>query len=227
MVWLHCFGWAVRGQNLAIQKGSPMDVLVNDQPYTAGGPADQSLRDLAREICSGEGEDRVVVRIRCNGRPVAQHELEALLDKPTTEFDHIDLYTQPVKALVRSTLATAIDVFAEADGARGQIADHLAEGQQEKAMALLQELFSAWKQVQDCLPTAAEALHIDLADLRIDDMDLNDILDPIKIQLTEMKEAMQTGDMVLVGDILRYELEDPFRNWLGVLKHLHEQAAAD
>lgn len=204
-----------------------MEVLVDDQPYAASGPADQSLRDLAREICSGEAEDRVVVSVRCDGRTVAQHELDTMLDKPTTDFDRLDLHTQPVKTLVRSTLAGAIGVFTEADATRSQIADYLAEGQQEKAMTMLQELFSAWKQVQDCLPTTAEALHTDLADLRVDGVGINEILDQIKIQLTEMKEAMQTGDMVLVGDILRYELEEPFQNWLGLLKQLHEIAAAD
>jgi hypothetical protein len=204
-----------------------VEVLVNDQPYTLSGPADQSLRDLAREICSGPAEDRVVVSIRCDGRPVAQHELEAMLDRAASDFGRLDLQTQPIKALVSSTLGSAIDVFTEADAARNQIADHLAEGQQEKAMALLQELFSAWKQVQDCLPAAAEALHIDLADLHVDDLDLNAILDQIKIQLTEMREAMRTGDMVLVGDILRYELEEPFQNWLGLLKQLHELATTE
>jgi hypothetical protein len=92
-------------------------------------------------------------------------------------------------------------------------------------MQKLQELFRTLQQVQQALPVCAEALGVCLDDLTADGVSLTEALEIIREQLTSLKSAIEAGDFVLVGDILRYELEEPFTQWIELLRELKRHAA--
>jgi hypothetical protein len=205
-----------------------MDIWVDDQPYTTTGDARQTVGELANEVC-GSAEPsapRLVVALRCDGQPVAAESLTTVLQTPASDFQQLELLTQPVAALVRSALDEAISIFEDSVASRERTADLLAEGQQEAAMRELQKFLGVWKQVQQALLISARALHVDLDSLAIGDVTLTNVLDTIKCQFNELRGAMEQSDFVVVADILRYELAEPFQQFTDFLKHLREHSPA-
>ena len=203
-----------------------MQIFVDDQPYISPGKTGQTVAELANEVCQNDTEPshRLVVGIRCNGEQVGNDRLESILASPADEYDSIELLTQPVASLVKATLSQAIEIFEQSSENRRKAADLMAEGRQAEAMSHLQNFLEVWRQVQDSMLMCAQALRVNLEALKVNDLSLTDILEMIKNQLNDLKAAMETGDYVVVGDILRYEFEEPSGYWLKFLGLLWEQA---
>ena len=170
------------------------------------------------------GREKVVVDLRCDGQPISGEDLDRVLDSQIDLYQCIEMQTRSVTSMVKVTLAQAIEAFEEAMAAREQIADCLNEGRTPEAMKKLKELFGIWKQVQQALPICAEALGVCLDDLSADGVSLPEALDAIRDQLAALKSAIEAGDYVLVGDIIRYELEEPLAQWLELMRELERRA---
>jgi hypothetical protein len=206
-----------------------MHVLVDDRPYAMTGPPTQSLAELANEVCraSRQGQTRYVVSIRCDGQPVGQQELAVALQSPTDRYERVELQTQPIAALVRGTLEQAALVLEDSTSAREQAADLLAAGQQEAAMQELQRFLEAWKQIHQTLMIVSQVLDIDLDHVSEGGTDLSTVLDTLKARFTEIKEAMSQGDLVVVGDLLRYELSEPLEQLVDMLRNIGNSVSPD
>ena len=202
-----------------------MDILVDEQPYPIEGSPDQTVTELAEAVCqpTADRQARLIVSLRCDGEEVPQEGLAAVLESPINRFDRLELLPQPVLALVHGTISQASSVFEETTPLRHKCADLLAEGQHDGAMTELSRLCSIWKQVQESVLVCARAMELDLDALRIADVGLPDLIEQVKRQLEDLREALESRDTVLVGDILRYELEEPFDRWQQLLHHLEEE----
>ena len=60
--------------------------------------------------------------------------------------------------------------------------------------------------------------------------DIMQLLVEIRTKLTEIKDAIEARDYVLLGDILRYELDEPLQSWENMLnafiEHVEELQGA-
>lgn len=204
-----------------------MEILVDDQPYQATGDSDQTVAELADEVsqASGPTPSRMVVGLRCDGQPVDDTQLEEILHAPARRFTRLEFETQSTTGLVRVTLDQTIGMFESSGPALQRAADLLDEGKQEEAMQAMQGFCELWRQGQQAVLLAAQALEVDLDHLMIDGRDTAAILEPIKTQLNALKDAMETGDLVLVGDVLRYELEEPLAGWIALMQRLRDAAS--
>ncbi|NLX12833.1 MAG: hypothetical protein GXY44_04160 [Phycisphaerales bacterium] len=203
-----------------------MQIFVDDQPYVSPGIPGQTVAELANQVCqnSTDSANRMVVAIRCNGAQVGNDQLESVLASPAEQYDSIELLTQPVAAMVKSTLSQAIEIFEQSAENRRKAADLITEGRQPEAMSHLQNFLDVWRQVQESMLMCAQAMQVDLEVLTVNDLNLTDILALIKNQLNDLKAAMESGDYVVVGDILRYEFDEPCEHWIRFLGLLCEQA---
>lgn len=203
-----------------------MHVLVDDRPYTMAGPANQSLGELANEVCAANRQDepRYVVSIRCDGQPLSQEDLAEALASAAERYERVEIQTQPVAALVRSALDQAALVLEDSTIAREKAADLLAAGQQEAAMQELQKFLEAWKQIHQTLMVVSQVLGIDLDSVADGKASLSTVLEVVKSRFTEMKDAMVQNDFVVVGDLLRYELSEPVEQLAGLLRGLGRSA---
>jgi hypothetical protein len=202
-------------------------ILVDDEPYAVQGPADQTVREVAQAVCltAGDRGRRMVVAVHCDGEAVAERDLESVLSTPASRYARLDLHTQPIGAMVEATLTQTLERLEEAHGLRTRAADHLSEGNRPGAMQSLQAFLEAWRQIQESMLVSAEALGLDLETLRSDDgCQLPELLGLMKTHLNELKSAMEHQDDVVVGDILRYELDDLLTRWAGLLEKLREQS---
>lgn len=206
-----------------------MAILVDDEPYQPAGGPEQTVQELANEVCQiGRApQERLVVGLRCDGQAVADDQLDRVLQTPARAFDQLELQTQSTRALLRVTLDQTIDVFEDAAPVGRHAADLLAEGKHDEAMQALQRLCDLFKQAQQALVFSAQALKLELDDIRVNDLDLTAIMHLLKDPLAQLKEAMDTGDLVVAGDVLRYDLDEPLGHWLALLRHLRGQAGAN
>jgi hypothetical protein len=206
-----------------------VDILIDNQPYPATDSAQKTIRQLAQELCAGGNgaSQRVVTDVRCNGEAVPDERLEAVLEMPAGGFERLEFQTRPVGMMVKAALTQAIDMFEQAASSRYEIADLLGEGQYQVAMQKLQTFFEAWRQVQQTMLVCSQATATDLDVMQVDGVGLADILSRIKQQLLTLKEAIEAGDLVVTGDILRYELDEPFTHWIAFLNQFRIQTAAE
>ncbi len=204
-----------------------MSILVDDKPYQSTGPAEQTVRELAWEVCGRDGgAERLVVSVRCDGEAVSDAELDAVLDTPSSRYGRVELQTQPTAALVRATLAQTIDLFKEASVVREEIADHLTAARHDQAMEGLRQFIGIFQQVQQSTLASARALGLDLESLESEGVRLADVIGEFRDLLVAMRDAMQAGDFVVLADTLRYDLEAASNAWLGCLTELRDAAAA-
>lgn len=194
-------------------------ILIDDQPYGQSCPPDKTVRELAQEACAetpGQAR-RMVVAVYCDGKAMDGADLNAVLDAPAASFGQLELQTQPVAALVRTTLEQAIALVESAGTVRSSAADLLERGDHVGAMGQLQKLLEIWRQAQQSLVFSGEALGIDLDSLEVEGTRFADLLTIMKANLADLREAMRNQDPVLISDLLRYDLEDVFNKWGSLL----------
>jgi hypothetical protein len=201
-------------------------ILIDDQPYTPTCPADATVRELAHEVCAEPNPHgrRLVVAIYRDGQLVPDAELGDLLDAPRGNFPDLALQTQPVAALVRSTLDQALGMLEEASAARTAAADFLDHGRQPDAMQQIQKLLQLWRQFQQSLAFSAEALSVDLDALEIDNCRFSDVIAQMKATLEGLREAMRNQDAVLIADLLRYDMGAMIDQWNKLLCRIGREA---
>ncbi len=205
-----------------------MEILVDDRPFQSQGDAGQSIQELANEVCDtlDEGGSRMVVALRCDSSDVPSDALDVVLGLPASQFERIELQTQPIQALLRQTLAQARQIFEEATEPRHHIADLLEEGKHSEAMEPLQTMFASWKQIQDTVIVTARTLNADMDHLEVGGVRLLDMVETMRDMLNELVSGIRNQDFVLVGDVLRYELDEPLQHWFGVLDELADRVAS-
>ncbi len=203
-----------------------MQVFVDGAVYEPAGGGEQTVGELAAEVgTAAAGERRIVVRLECDGRPVEDDEIGAVLARRAGDFQKLELHTQPLRPLVGNILAETLDLLGQADQARQRAADLLVESRTEEAMTHLQSFLTFWQQVQEAMVLCARALEVDLESLDLGGQALPEVFEAIRKLLSDLKEAMTRHDYVVVGDILQYEFVEPLRDWLALLKSLRQRAA--
>jgi len=101
------------------------------------------------------------------------------------------------------------------------VARMLEQGNTNTALSRFAELISAWQHIQFAYSQLAKLLNITMNELPVRDLGpsggeivLNEFCD----QLTEMQSALQNKDLVLLADILQYEMDGAVANWMALLE---------
>jgi hypothetical protein len=205
-----------------------MHILIDDEPYLTEVPRGQTVQQLAQSACRGDDPDqadRIVVSLRCDGEPVPDHQLDEVLQTTVSAFEKLELQTRPLRALLHATLGQASELLEQTAGWAEEAANLLSDGKTSCAMEKLQQVLSSWQEVQDATQLAARALGTQVEELTVSGQRVQETLEPLKLKLRDLRTALQNGDLVLVGDLLRYELEEWFDCWRGVLMQLSLQTA--
>lgn len=204
-----------------------MDILVDDRPYESTPAPEQTVGQLANELCGNATGParRLVTELKCDGESLSGDVLNAALNRPINSFSRLEFQTQPVGNMVRATMDQAISLFENATAHREQAADLLSEGQHQEAMKALQQYLQVWQQVQQTVVVSLQAMETDFESLTANGQSAGEVLELIRTQLEELKDSMQQGDFVLVADVLRYELAEPFDLWLQLMKQIRDISA--
>ncbi len=198
-----------------------MQLLVNDEPRAIRIEPRQTLRQVAQSICrDGDAKHCLIVSVECDGQTVPLERLDSALDTPAEQYQQVAFQTQPMVGLIAQSLGEAIAVFRAANHTRIEVADLLAARQQKSALENLGRLLGDWKQVQETIALVLQAIGPQGEDPIDNGRTIQNVLGDITRQLRDLKAALEAGDLVLVGDILRFELEGPFEDWIAAMEGL-------
>lgn len=202
-----------------------MQITVDDQTFAIEDPGTRTVQDFADEVCGPPTklDSRLVVGAACDGKDIASDQLNDFMLSPANRFESVVLDTSPVRDQLRLALEQALAMLQEAHASREQAADCLNEGSHEGAMASLQKVLEAFKQVQHTAVLAAQLLEIDLEEFDVNGQGFLDVINSVKTHLGELKAGMENQDFVAVSDLLRYEIGEPIDGWMALTGKLHER----
>ncbi len=178
-----------------------------------------TLADLIRSVEQDLGPERVIVAMTLDGHSLDQEREKADAAKPLENLQQLEITTQRVIDLARSTLRSMIefipriavqlaDCVEELHGARENDGyEHL-----KKAIEGLQLVASAWPPIVRWL--GAEGWPIDTLAPRTEGF--NELLGDIA-------RAQETGDVVQLCDSLEFELGEFLESWHGHAMQLLDQ----
>jgi hypothetical protein len=192
-----------------------MTVYLDNEPLDGeqgGGDCTVAdMVDIAKSKLAGTGS--LVVGVQCDAVNVGAEQLDAVLSRPAGEYDRVDLISGRPKQVVLHALADAQTTLAETAAGACECADALAAGRLSDAMQLLGRCVNVWGHVHTAILQGGNLLGVSFDDLRIHGKPIADWLKDLSAKLRDIKGAIETRDTVLLGDILRYEMEETLSAW--------------
>lgn len=196
------------------------DARLDQQP--AGGELlEETLRQIQDNVCQ---PGRLVVAVRCDGKDVPGGELTKALQKPTSDFEQIEIFTGTPSDLVSDAMNEAAESLRQTEGACQEIASRINEGRVQEGISALAECVAAWQQIQDAVGKSLQMLQIDVSEISIRDEPLEDVIRKPAGVLAQIKQALQAQDHVLLADILQYEFSQVVQQWQMIVARLRQEA---
>lgn len=169
------------------------------------------LLNLAKDRLGGTGA--VLVGLRRDQVDVPADELEKMLRQPVSDFTGLQLLSDRPERIVlealRQVRAAFVDTFAEIQSAT----ELLAVGKVTGAMQTLAVCVEVWGRTHTAIIQAGLLISIDFDELEIGGHRIAHWLGELAAKLRDLKAAVEARDLVLLGDILRYELDDTLQQW--------------
>ena len=212
-----------------IVDGNPREILLATTS-TLGAV----LQTLQPELDAGTGVQggmRIVIGVKVGGQVFDGPTLTTRMTEPVGPLT-VEITTAIRDDLARTTIGKLAALVEFLGPKHHAIAALLEQGQAPIALRDLGELLSAWQQVQLTFEGLTKLLKIDLTRQLVGARPAADLLDEFHAQLQEVAKALQAQDMVLLGDVLQYELDTGLAHWndvlatlLGIVDGVVEQAA--
>ena len=192
-----------------------MTVLLDDQTLPlddlAPGASVADVLARAKERLTGTGA--IIVGLRRDQQDIPGDELEEMLSQPFSRSDDLEFISDRPQSVVLEALAQVrlafLDTFAEIKIA----ADALASGKVSEAMQTLARSVEVWGRTHTSIIQGGLLVGLNFDAVRIGDHPIAYWLNQLATKLRDLKAAIESRDLVLLGDILRYELDDTLQQW--------------
>lgn len=207
-----------------------MNIFLDSQPLTTTtldrNCTVQAALDAAKRQLSGS--DLLIFGVKCDSQEVSPEDLERTLSLPAGRFARVDFISghpaDVVLAALRQTRLSLADSFT---GVK-QSSECLSKGNISDAMSSLVRCLTIWGQAHEAVVQGMALCNVDAEQLIISGRPLLDWLHEIARQLRSLKEAIESRDHVLLGDILQYELDETLQGWEvmldGIISHIERDA---
>lgn len=194
-----------------------MQFIIDDQSRELVLPATATLNDLLDALKpEWETQGRVMTGLILDGQALVGVAFGVALGFPVANHQ-ITLTTGDRADLARTIIGKTAALVDYLGRRHHEIADLLNQGQTAKALTELGEVLGSWQQVQQSFTGLTKLLKLDLSRQLIGDKIALDVLLEFRKQLEEIGRAVQGQDMVLLGDVLQYELDTGIAHWNDLL----------
>ena len=183
-----------------------MRVLVDGQPYDAGGAA--SLAEVLADVDDAlHAKGRGILAVRVNGRHVSATELPvALAGRTPQNVSQLEIDTDDMLALAEENIANIKEVLPELPVACHELAAVFHSTTPERGYDQFKQLADIWSSLKEQEQQIAAALDVEMSDLRVAEQSLKARHEALNRRLEESAAALEARDTVLLGDLLEYEL---------------------
>lgn len=164
-----------------------------------------TIGDFIREV-EGQlsGVKQLIVAIEVDGDVQEDLYSKELLDIPVADRKEIRLSTAPLKALLEVGINTCNEYIVHIKGAIVVIVDALRAGKNDEVFKLLPGLFESLNEVIKTL--AVINANVVRYNLEIFKDSPTSYYDALVVHLGELLSAKDSDDLILVGDLLDYEI---------------------
>ncbi len=204
-----------------------MIVTLDGQRVNETFAPDTTLEDLIDRVrAAPPNKDRLIISVSINGQRLDDDELQNSLGLPLEADAQIDLESGDPVTLVTSALRALADNFAEAEQRLPEIADHLSAGDPDQAMRDVGDFVELWQITYRALAQSSGLLGRDLTASSQAGRGVQESVQELVLKLTELREALEARDMVLLADLVRHELPPMARSWSALLTELADEVAS-
>ena len=207
-----------------------MELYINSEPIELEIDATESLGVILGTVQSNfidQGD--IVTGMLIDGEVVSPEMLAEMKTKPACEFDEVNLIVRAANKFAAEGLLTIAEHLENSIVLRKEVVEYLQQGNSQEAMTTLNDYVTFWAGLQSTLGSACRIVGVDIAELEVFGESnsggqlIMEHVNSLTSQLTEIKTALEDGDLVLLGDILEYEFSDITDDWRGILKNLAVQ----
>lgn len=184
-----------------------MDVIVDQARHlpVEGTPSDlMSLLAAVTDVLHKEG--RAILSLKVEGQEIRPDELTAVGDRSLEGVGTIEITSEAVSVLADRALQELEEVLPELPKACHALAAIFQGRTPTDGYEPFQRLAQIWGAVKERELEAAQALNFPIEEIRVDGRPIARMHEDLNRYLEEAAEALQSGDCVLLGDLLEYEL---------------------
>ncbi len=204
-----------------------MDIYINSESIELNYDSENTLADVLSLVQDNFFETgNIVTGIIVDGEVVQPERLAELKQAAADSFGEVNLVVRPANRFAAEGLLTVCDHLEFSIALRTDVVDALQQGKAQYAMEKLGEYVQFWAGLQSTLGSACRLVGVNIEELEVFGEDGSEpilIVEHIKElseQLSEVKNALESGDLVLLGDILGYEFADLTDSWRDILQKM-------
>jgi hypothetical protein len=185
-----------------------MDVIVDgNRDFSLQGEPEDVLAAVAAVSEFLQNKGRAILALKADGQNIAPEKLLDLLKgKSLAEVAVLEVESANVAELVEGSLKDLFDTLPELPKACHELAVVFQGSLPEEGFEPFQRLAEIWANVKSRELLVANALNLKLDDLHIGNQNVAALHEELNRYLTEAAEALESKDLVLLGDLLEYEL---------------------
>jgi hypothetical protein len=179
----------------------------------------QSLLECVRNA----HRDRLIVSVSVDGQHLGDDELQTALARPMPAAAQIDLETGNTQEVIRDALRGLAQEFKQAADRLAELSQRVTNGQSGDALRDIGDYIGLWQTAHRMLGQCSGLLGEELLDYLYDGRLVRTYFEEVVGRLTEIRQALETRDLVLLTDLVRYELPPLCETWQTLLADLAEQ----
>jgi len=211
-----------------------MKLLLNGNEINDIATGQATLGDILKTIQEDRvSECEVISAIWVDGEQLTADQLSQWKDRPVSDFSETRIDAPHRNSLASESLRILAQNLGESNAERHQIVEHLHQGRSQEAMKMMPGYLQIWEGIQQSLAIACNLISIDMDSLEIytpttaqpdqSEEQTDRIIDRIENLLNilgQLKESLESSDLVLLGDIIDYEFCDLTKDWQSLLEEL-------
>ncbi len=195
-----------------------MAIMVDEQVWEPQGPTGSTLGDamgLLHQQISKSG--KVIIKVQVDGQELAGEALAAARAQ-AVGARAVTISTTSQTELAKSMIGRLAALVEYLGGQHRRVAELIEQGQSSKALEQFASVLGAWQQVNQSYVSLLKFLSTSLDDLMVREIPASEVVADFHRQLNEIAGALKNQDLVLLADILQYEMDSAIENWTGLLE---------
>jgi len=165
------------------------------------------LAALAGVSDAQRSQGRAILSVRIDGQPVSPENIVTMLqNKPLSEVQVLAVSTEVIGTLVNNCLSELEQALPELPDICHRLRDVFHGECPESGYEPFQQLAAIWQAIKEREIQIFSALDIDLDAFEVHGEPISRIHAELNEYIEEAAGAIKTGDCVLLGDLLEYEL---------------------
>lgn len=203
-----------------------MIVTVDGKLYNESLPANQTLRAVLDRIAKNAPSGQIIANVAVDGVELTGDELTTALEQPLTDGAQIELGSADVRELAADAINETAGQLETAAGALPAIAAKFESNENRDGVREFSKLLDVWRGCGDVLSQASALTKIDLTTIEHDSTTVAAHLSQLVAQLRDVKDAFETGDLVMLHDLVEYDMPELCGKWCEIMREVARSLTA-